>query len=155
MYAAPARFDASHRMEADFARDMATWARQLRLDVPDLTDEERHKLQDVADEGRYEWVTLRQMMAIARRARRLEVRGRLELLVRRECSLKNAQPIDVAIALDAETQAEGDANVAARAFERSKCRVSWERFVEKTMVHAQTAQIVLDALLMAGPVLTG
>jgi hypothetical protein len=158
MYAARTRASAPNRTPTEypsssqFAPAVEQLARRLRVSVLGLDDADRHLLQDIA-EGRYPMKTFCRLMAIAKRSNRTEDRFALAELVRRECM--GIERHEISLVFDAETIAQGPADVAAREYERHPSSVTWQRAVDAFTTHFNTIRVSLDALLLAGPALTG
>jgi hypothetical protein len=150
------RTNARHAVPAPgrgFVEQLAQIARNLRVSTPGLTDEESHLLKDVADE-RYQMVALQKLMSVSSRSRKPEDREALAELIRQRCVVGAVAVENARLAGDLETQAQGEADTAWRAYEqslcpetgRARCRVTVERTREKMLAHYHGVRAVLDNL---------
>jgi len=138
----------ARRETEPFAKGLARVANRLLFSVPDLTDDERQLLFDYArDEARYPMKTLNKLMAISRRSTREEDQVALPELVRAHASAPAA--IDVASAFDAETEAQGRADVAQRIFERNRDAGSRQAVSEALALQLAATRRSLDAVQAA------
>jgi hypothetical protein len=112
---------------------LATIARQLYFSTARRTERQTQILTDVM-RGRYPFRTLEHLLEIAQLSTRPEHREALALCIR-ECSTPQYGQVSLAAAFDAETEAEGVANLEQRRFERERTRCNQERVIET--LHAQ------------------
>jgi hypothetical protein len=153
-YRAPATDAAGSRTEAGpFDKAIARFAVELRLERgPDLNDYERNLLEDfgrgasVSGEIRYRMKTLRSLISIASRSRRVELRDALPELLRAEI-LRNAPAVSIEKAFDVETPAPGQADPAQRAFERDPNPITHQRCKEALERQLAATRQALDAVL--------
>jgi hypothetical protein len=130
-------------------RGIADVARQLLTSVPRLHARERQFLKDLyRPDVRYGFEALRKLVAIARRSDDPAHREALAEQLR-AATLDGEVAIDVVAAADAETEAQGPADVGIRAFER-RPTVATKVAAERALVsHQATIRTLLDALAAA------
>lgn len=123
-------------------------ARRLLFSVLGLTDDERQFLHDVArSEHRYRMIALQRLMAIAARSVKPEDREALAEVVRAWCLAGVPAVTDIRLAGDLETRAQGEHDVAWRAFEVSPSLVTCERAIETGTAHEYGLRAQRDTLL--------
>lgn len=113
--------------------------------VPSLAKREKQLLQDVV-RGRYTFTTLESLIAIARRSTDPALRELLAECIRGRLLVEDAAPLDIQVALDFETAAQGPADVAAREFEKHPTRTTRERAISAHTAHLRGLRRVLDCL---------
>lgn len=124
-------------------------ARSLYFSAPNVTARNREFLQDFArGEGRYQLVALQRLIMCARASTKLEDREALAEIIRAEL-LADAPASCVVSSFDAETIANGDANIAQRQYERTRCRAAWERCRDALIAQAVATRVALDAVMSA------
>lgn len=138
------------RVDDPFVAGLQTIARRLLFSTPRLASTDRQFLYDVArQEARFPMTGLRRLMAIAAHSTKPEDREALPELIRAEC-LVGVHAVDVAIAFDEETAAQGIADVAQRAYERHPSPTTQARVVEAFTAHLTGLRRSLDAVLSSG-----
>lgn len=123
-----------------FVSEVQAFARELHASVPH-DEADGAFLQDVA-RGRYPMVALQRLMAIAARSEKPEHHEILSEIVRP----LGAAPRCVATVFDAETLANGDANLAQIQFERVPCKSTAQRVREKLLRQMATTRWALDVV---------
>jgi hypothetical protein len=130
-----------------FAEKVQHIARRLFFSARNLTSSDKQFLGDLARaERRYEMKALQRLIGIAERSDRPEDREALAELIRAECLRSTPAVRDVGVAFDLETRAQGEADVAQRAFERRRTRATKEAAIEKLTTHLYGLRASLDAV---------
>lgn len=110
-----------------FEEQLQSLAQRLLSSVLGLTTADKQFLRDLArDEARYPMRTLRRLIGLAAMSVRPEDREALAELVRAEILAQTQSAFCLATAFDHETEANGAADVAQRAYERERTRSTWE-----------------------------
>lgn len=131
-----------------FARDLQLIARRLYVSAPTLPQSDRQFLKDVArDERRYGFISLQRLISCSRQSVKPEDREALPELIRGEILSGVPLEFNIAMAFDAETFAQGEADNAQRLYERRLCAASRDVAIEKLTVHHAALRASLDAVL--------
>lgn len=129
-----------------FVDALRTIARQLYFSTPTASEKDHDFLQEIArEERRVQMKQLQRLLGIAAQSTRPEHRLALVDLVRRHCDAQREQ-LDVLIANDLETEAQGYADCAARAFERTRTRATKERALDTLRRHFAALRALIDSI---------
>lgn len=132
---------------------LAGLAKRLRLSVPNLTEYERHTIEEFArgasvdGEIRYRQRTFKALMALAARSRNIADRDALPELVRAEILANVASHVCVEEAFDRETAVTGPADVEQRAFERNPNPITWARCTDALKRQMAATETALASVL--------
>lgn len=138
---------AADRMKADVIRDLQTVARRLFFSTIDLDSSDRQFLQDfIRPECRYPMAALCRLISISSHSVRPEDREAVPEVLRGWILRTVPAVYDVALVGDLETKAQGDHDVAWRAFERIRDRLTRERAIETGTAHFNGLRAQLDTL---------
>jgi hypothetical protein len=129
-----------------FATELQHIARHLYFSTPRAPEKDREFLQEIARaEQRVQMKQLQRLMAIASQSTRPEHRMALVDLVRRHCDTQRVC-LDVVIASDVETEAQGPGDVDIRQFERVRTRATKERALASLRRHFAALRALIDSV---------
>lgn len=126
-----------------FNEGIRSVARRLLFSTP----LEHHKfLSELArEEERVQMKQLQRLLGIAATSSRPEDREAVVDLVRMHCDVQR-ELLGVEVAGDLETEAQGSADCAARAFERTRTRAAKERALETLRRHFAALRALIDSI---------
>lgn len=121
-------------------------ARRLYFSTPTATTKEHEFLQEVArEECRVQMKQLQRLLGIAAQSTRPEDREALVDLVRHHCDVQR-ECLDVIVASDLETAAQGAGDVDIRQFERQRTRATKERALASLRRHFAALRALIDSI---------
>lgn len=129
----------------EFLPNTQRLARSLFLNGQAIPARTRAFLQDFSTpENRYPLRSVQHLIIASRCATRPEDRLMLAEIIRGEC-LVDAPMCDVATIADRELQAQYEADIALREWERRRCQTSREILIAKHAVHLNAVRELIDA----------